>query len=693
MSVFKLSATLNAHSADVRAVVAPFNDTIISASRDKTVKVWTKDGFWNPRDNFVSNGYVNSLAYDEKTTSVLSGGQDKLINVTDLYISDVDPKFVLIGHESNVCALDCDGKEVISGSWDTTAKVWENNLLKYTLEGHSASVWDVKILGNGRYLTCSADKTVKLWSKDKEIRTFVGHLDVVRSLALLPDGVGFISTSNDGTIRVCDFDGKLVQELVGHESFVYDVIVLPNGDIVSAGEDRTIRVWREGKAIQVITLPCVSVWSIASLPNGDIVSGSSDGMVRVFTRDPERTATIDEIKEFNEAVESMALNAQSFDESKTQPPETLQRPGKKEGQVIVVKSPTGINEAHQWSEGKWNKIGEVVSGGTSDQKQEFDGKTWDFVFDVDVQEGAPPLKLPYNASENPYVAAQRFLEKNELPMSFTDQVVDFIAKNTQGVTINQASDTVNPYADVRRAKLVPHTDYLGFTSNNSDAILKGVKKFNETEKSFTDDELKLIENAFQTQDTEYLFKVATTILTNWTNALPGFDIIRLIISTVPAPPEVLGDVFDKGLTPNSPPILFMTFRIISNIFLNTTWGVPIITDTGITTRILNQVALTDGTGKHAVNVANALATVVLNYSAYACKYKSSKIADLVANTLKTKGLEVAQASSEAAYRLSVAWGNLVYVDGGLRAEFEQFKKGIKYNEQRFKDVFEDIAAL
>lgn len=29
-------------------------------------------------------------------------------------------------------------------------------------------------------------------------------------------------------------------------------------------------------------------------------------------------------------------------------------------------------------------------------------------------EGMPPLKLPYNASENPYMAAQQFLYKHEL---------------------------------------------------------------------------------------------------------------------------------------------------------------------------------------------------------------------------------------------------------------------------------------
>lgn len=34
----------------------------------------------------------------------------------------------------------------------------------------------------------------------------------------------------------------------------------------------------------------------------------------------------------------------------------------------------------------------------SGRKQLFNGKEYDYVFDVDVQEGAPPLKLPFNVS-------------------------------------------------------------------------------------------------------------------------------------------------------------------------------------------------------------------------------------------------------------------------------------------------------
>ena len=46
----------------------------------------------------------------------------------------------------------------------------------------------------------------------------------------------------------------------------------------------------------------------------------------------------------------------------------------------------------------WQKVGEVVDAVGSNRKQLYQGKEYDYVFDVDIQDGVLPLKLPYNAS-------------------------------------------------------------------------------------------------------------------------------------------------------------------------------------------------------------------------------------------------------------------------------------------------------
>jgi len=46
----------------------------------------------------------------------------------------------------------------------------------------------------------------------------------------------------------------------------------------------------------------------------------------------------------------------------------------------------------------WQQIGQVVDAIGSGRKQLYEGKEYDYVFDVDVSEGIPPLKLPYNVT-------------------------------------------------------------------------------------------------------------------------------------------------------------------------------------------------------------------------------------------------------------------------------------------------------
>lgn len=73
---------------------------------------------------------------------------------------------------------------------------------------------------------------------------------------------------------------------------------------------------------------------------------------------------------------------------------------------------------HQWEaeNNKWIKIGTVVDAVGSSRKQLYEGKEYDYVFDVDIQDGAPALKLPYNASgialfERMYSADQKTVKK------------------------------------------------------------------------------------------------------------------------------------------------------------------------------------------------------------------------------------------------------------------------------------------
>lgn len=86
------------------------------------------------------------------------------------------------------------------------------------------------------------------------------------------------------------------------------------------------------------------------------------------------------------------------------------------------------------------------------RKQLYNGIEYDHVFDIDVGEGVPALKLPFNVTENPYTAAQKFLDQYELPQGYLDQVADFITKNARAVSQGEVAFAGDPFTGKEKSK-------------------------------------------------------------------------------------------------------------------------------------------------------------------------------------------------------------------------------------------------
>lgn len=52
------------------------------------------------------------------------------------------------------------------------------------------------------------------------------------------------------------------------------------------------------------------------------------------------------------------------------------------------------------------------------------------MFDVDLGDGGPILKLPFSEGNDPVEAALDFLRKHNLPLGYLGNVIDFIRKST-----------------------------------------------------------------------------------------------------------------------------------------------------------------------------------------------------------------------------------------------------------------------
>jgi WD40 repeat protein len=116
-------------------------------------------------------------------------------------------------------AVSPDGRFVLTGSLDKTARLWDAATgAEVRRFEHSSYVESVAFSRDGRLiLTGGGDKTAHLWdaSNGSELRRFEGHSADVNSVNFSPDERFVLTSSLDGTARLWDFTtGRLLASLV-----------------------------------------------------------------------------------------------------------------------------------------------------------------------------------------------------------------------------------------------------------------------------------------------------------------------------------------------------------------------------------------------------------------------------------------------------------------------------------------------
>jgi hypothetical protein len=283
--------TFTGHTASVTAVAfAPDGRAILSASRDKTLKLWDVATGDLLRTFVGHTSDVTAVAFaPDGRTALSASGEVKLWDVATGEVLWTVP------HSSAIEIIFMpDGATALSADWEMNIKRWNTTKgeVLQTVTGREDGVSDIRFAPDRRTALSGGtlgNNTCKLWDvvTGTVLRTLTGHTSRVFAVAYALNGRAALSGSVDCTLMLWDLaTGTQLRTLVGHSSSVTAVACASDGQTaLSAGLDDTLKLWdvATGQLLRTFSGHTDEVWHIEFAPDGrTALSGSSDGTLKLW---------------------------------------------------------------------------------------------------------------------------------------------------------------------------------------------------------------------------------------------------------------------------------------------------------------------------------------------------------------------------------------------------------------------------
>lgn len=466
-------------------------ENLIIGSFDKKVYLYKKIGksfeFIQNYDCFDATIYSIRFASNDTFFVGLMNGAIYWMNLQGELIH-------LFSEQKNItCSIDCYQDFMVSGHWAGICAVWslKTNTLVKLLPDHVHGV-TVKFLPSGELITGSQNGVLHIWAKNtfEKIKSAEAHTNIIRDIRC--DSQYLYTCSNDHSVSVWTHSLVNLSSVKLHTSFVYTVAswYAIDGKITlySAGEDFKIRISQNGKEMGEIGYPS-TIWSLIANPiNNELIAIGEDGSMRVFTFDKSELEDIEKHYEFTQASEMAMLKNPEVDEKDLAKFPSIDKLsstiGKKEGEIkVFIKN--GKGEAYMWQKEKWVFIGEMVGTNPTMGARVYEGDkyfpkgNYDFIFDIQDDTGVPRL-LPFNKTDNVLVSTEKFIAREQLSVSFKEQIMNFVIKNSKlsAPVVEQKTSQNDPSSFKKRLTNFPIVDYVYFTVFNKSAALAKIKEIN-----------------------------------------------------------------------------------------------------------------------------------------------------------------------------------------------------------------------
>jgi hypothetical protein len=276
---------LLSHSQRINALAVLTNGDLCSCSSDNTIKIWDSATYKLKRT--IGSFLMDSLL--ALNNGELASCSPYLNSIFIWNVENGTRRLELRSHSDLVTSLVLlKSGDLASGSNDKTIKIWDaiNGNLKRTLSDTSP-VKSLTVFPNGELGSSNFDRLINIWNPITGIlirtfNTFTLYPYIVPILSL--NNESFAGLIGDKDIRIWSaLNGNYKQTLSSHSKQVNSLAKLENGNLISAGDDSTVKIWNHQLGTILDSFLSRSpIFSVTVLKNGYIAFGNNDGSIGIW---------------------------------------------------------------------------------------------------------------------------------------------------------------------------------------------------------------------------------------------------------------------------------------------------------------------------------------------------------------------------------------------------------------------------
>ncbi|KAI9931525.1 hypothetical protein ASPWEDRAFT_151247 [Aspergillus wentii DTO 134E9] len=310
-----LAVDIPGHRTDIRSIALSSDDRMLASASNGSLKIWNVKTQSCLRT--LECGYSLCSAFLPGDKIVVVGNKNGELEVFDIASSTLLD--TIKAHDGPVWSIHVhpDGKSMVSGSADKTAKFWNFQVVQEEIPGTkrttprlklvhtrtlkvSDDILSLRFSPDSRLLAVALlDNTVKVFFVDslKLFLNLYGHKLPVLNMDISYDSKLIVTCSADKTVRIWGLDfGDCHKALLAHEDSIMAVAFVPNNkegnghNFFSASKDRVIKYWDGDKFehIQKLSGHHGEIWALTISRSGEfIVSASHDKSLRIWQQTDE----------------------------------------------------------------------------------------------------------------------------------------------------------------------------------------------------------------------------------------------------------------------------------------------------------------------------------------------------------------------------------------------------------------------